>query len=340
MNVFPSLFANERLKNSLGRDFISGRFSHAYIIEGKDGFGKMTAALSCAAAISCENKLSNGDVPCGKCISCKKIFGKISGDVVVINSGDKKTIGVDTIREMRNGLYITPNDGEYRVYIIENAEAMTVQAQNALLISLEEPPSYVVFLILCEDSSKMLETIRSRAPIIRMEYLGQDRIIDFLGKTDEGQKLLSKDEEKIKRVSVMCDGSAGKALEMCADALKASKKTSAEDVLRDIAEKLVRDILTGKKANAIELVRTIPKGHENSRAVVDFGMKAIRDLIAKKIGSEVSPAFYANAEEIALLSKTASLQRLNKIYSAFAEYRSYLEQNASEAIITTLLAIV
>ena len=339
MEIFPSLFGNERLKATFGRDFAGGTFSHAYIIEGPDGSGRMTAALSAAASLGCTEKAA-GTVPCGKCVSCRKVFGGLSADVVIISANDKKTIGVDAVRDIKAGLWVTPNDGDYRVYVIEDADTMTAQAQNALLISLEEPPPFVIFMLLCTDAGAMLETIRSRAPVVRTERLSPERIMDFLVTDENGAKLIAHDRDKAKSVAVMCGGSAGKATQLCAEAMKKSAKPSPEEEQRTTAAGLTEALILGQRAKALELMRSIPKGRENSRAVIGYVGDAVRDLMLFKSGADAQMIFYANADDAMRLASRVSPTRLAEIYSASAEYSAYLEQNASEAVISTLFATV
>ena len=144
--MLDSIIGNSSLKSKLLSDILSDTLSHAYIIQGKKGSGKHTVAYMTAAALSCE-KVSdtNAPVPCLNCPSCKKILQKKSPDVITITREDKATIGVDAVRFLRNDVRIVPNDLDYKIYIIEDADTMTTQAQNAFLLTLEEPPKYVKF---------------------------------------------------------------------------------------------------------------------------------------------------------------------------------------------------
>ena len=132
-NIFPLLSGNEKLKALLGAHIAEGKLSHAYIFEGDDGSGKMTCALSAAASLACEKRNDAlSPLPCGKCASCRKIFGLFSPDVHIVSPKEKKSIGVDAIRDITSSLYISPNENDYCVYIIDDAHLMTAQAQNAL----------------------------------------------------------------------------------------------------------------------------------------------------------------------------------------------------------------
>ena len=138
MDAFDRLYGNESLKATL-RGFSSRKaFPNCLIISGAEGSGKYTVATLCAMALACESN----DRPCGECPSCSKIERGISPDVITVSvPKDRKTIGVDAVRQIRSGAYIMPNDLKIKAYIIENAEKMTEQAQNALLKIFEEGPA-------------------------------------------------------------------------------------------------------------------------------------------------------------------------------------------------------
>ena len=144
--IFPSLYGNEPIKNSIGKDILLDTNAHAYILEGPKGSGKHLAARLIASSLLCSNKNKSGILPCGECLSCKKIAKNLSPDLIWINSEGKATISVDIIRNVRNGLHIPPNDGDKKIYIIEDADTMTLQAQNAFLLSL--PIRYFLCLLL------------------------------------------------------------------------------------------------------------------------------------------------------------------------------------------------
>ena len=180
-DFFPDLYGNEKIKQNLAVDAARGKCAHAYIIEGPDGSGKhLLARLLAASSVCAEREHPTHPVPCRVCPNCHRILHDISADVSYISLNGKASIGVEAIRNMKQNLYVTPNDGEKKFYIIENAELMTVQAQNSLLLSLEEPPEYVMFFLLTTHSAGLLETIRSRAPTVRMEQFSPKRILDFL----------------------------------------------------------------------------------------------------------------------------------------------------------------
>jgi len=238
--VFSSLIGNQYIRETMAPDLASGRAAHGYILSGPSGCGKRTAARLIAAASVCEHREDETHpLPCGACPNCRKILQDISADVLWISNGDKATISVDQIRQVRQSLYITPNDGERKFYIIENAHTMTTQAQNALLLSLEEPPSFVTFLLLTEDPASLLETIRSRAPVIHMELFRPEAVLEWLRKQKLPSSTLS-NEERCTGAAMLSGGSLGQALMLLTE----------DEARRYYGEKLFEEIQKNLPQNA------------------------------------------------------------------------------------------
>ena len=166
---FPGFYGNEGLKSRLSATTAKGGLSHCYILEGPAGSGKKTLAKLLAAAMECEG---GGDVPCGTCPACHKIFGGGHPDVITVDS-DKATVPISVIRDMQADAYIQPNEGLRKVYILPRAQDMQAPAQNALLKLLEEPPAYCAFLLLTDNMEKLLPTVRSRAVVLTLYPLTQ-----------------------------------------------------------------------------------------------------------------------------------------------------------------------
>ncbi|MBQ4544542.1 MAG: DNA polymerase III subunit delta' [Oscillospiraceae bacterium] len=158
---FYGFYGNERAKEYLNSAFARHSFPHALLIYGERGIGKKTLADIVARALVC----TGDDVPCGSCNSCYKAKNGTHPDIIRLG-GDNDTVKVDEIRALKRDALLRPNDGERKVYIINHAEAMTHQAQDAFLKILEEPPLFTFFIILCYNLSDLLPTIISRtAPV-------------------------------------------------------------------------------------------------------------------------------------------------------------------------------
>lgn len=149
----------------------------------------------------------DGPLPCGKCASCRAILGGRDPDVITVSRGDRATLGVEQLREVLDQLYIAPNWHEDKIYLIEDAQTMTAQAQNALLIALEEPPRHVRFLLLCTEPEAMLETIRSRAPMLRMAYISPELMQEWLIAHDRAAASLAEaNPDEFTAITLAADG--------------------------------------------------------------------------------------------------------------------------------------
>ena len=151
----------EHLKNAIQLE----KVSHAYIFEGEKGCGKKTVSEAFAAALQCEHQKEGTDA-CGTCRSCRQAANKNHPDIIHIIHEKPNSIGVEEIREqVVNDIQIKPYSSKYKIYIISEAEKLTAQAQNALLKTIEEPPSYGIIILLTNNASVLLPTILSRSRI-------------------------------------------------------------------------------------------------------------------------------------------------------------------------------
>lgn len=178
-----AIVGNKSIRQKLCSDIHADKLSHAFIIEGSRGTGKHTLAMNVAAALACSHK-SAGTIPCYECSECRKILAGNSPDIITVGCDGKATFSVETVRYVKEYVHTVPNDLEFKLYIIEDADKMTVQAQNAFLLTLEEPPSFVRFILLCENAGLLLETIRSRAPVLRTEPVDNASLDEYICKVD------------------------------------------------------------------------------------------------------------------------------------------------------------
>ena len=204
-----NFLGNTDLISQLELDAKLNRTPHAIILEGPKGSGKHTLAEYIALLLSCEN---NNDA-CLECPSCKRVMSNNSPDVISVGIEDGKTqISVETIRFVRSDVYIKPNNGRFKIYIIEDADKMSVDAQNAFLKVLEEPPSYAVFIMLCETSESMLITVKSRARVYKTEIFDTSVLYDYFIKTsDAARKLADESDDALKLALITSNGAVGQA---------------------------------------------------------------------------------------------------------------------------------
>lgn len=162
---FEALLGNERLKDNLTGSLRRGHISHFYLICGPEGSGKHTLAKLLAAAILC----GKDGAPCGRCNVCRKVFDGNHPDFITVTDPEHKNIAVKIVREIRDDVFIRPNEAEHKIYLF--AQDLGTEGQNALLKVLEEPPPYGVFMLLTDNPEKILPTVRSRCRELNLTAL-------------------------------------------------------------------------------------------------------------------------------------------------------------------------
>ena len=165
---FEGLLGNERVKENLRQSLQKGRASHFYLICGPEGAGKRTLAKILSAALMCEGVAQ----PCMDCEACRKVMASTHPDVITVTDPDHKNVPVKLVRQIREDMFIKPNEGKRKIYIFP--QEMGIEGQNALLKVLEEPPSYGAFLLLADNPEKLLPTVRSRCVELGLTALPED----------------------------------------------------------------------------------------------------------------------------------------------------------------------
>ena len=169
----------EHLESAIEMD----KVSHAYIFNGPDKSGKRMLAEAFAMTLQCE---TGEKTPCLECKSCKQAMAYNQPDIIYVSHEKPNTIGVDDIRsQVNNDIVIKPYSSRYKIYIIDEAEKMNVQAQNALLKTLEEPPAYAVIILLTTNQEALLQTIRSRCVTLTMKPVSDMEIQRYLMREEQ-----------------------------------------------------------------------------------------------------------------------------------------------------------
>ena len=300
----PSIVGNAALKSRLGQDLEQSTFSHAYILEGPDGIGKATMAMELVMALACEHKTDKAlPLPCHTCSTCRKIAAGNSPDVIHIRREEgKATMGVDTVRALRSDVITVPNDLSFKVYIVHDAHTMTTQAQNALLLTLEEPPAFVMFLLLCEDAGALLETIRSRAPVLRMQPTTDSEIKSFLLSPERSGEISRTANELCKSapddfaaILRMAGGRIGAALTL----LSEEKRTPLLENRRDVLE--ICRLLTERTHTDELLIALLALGKKREEVTGKLLLleTALRDLLLLHYSEAAEPLFFTDKESAA-----------------------------------------
>ena len=326
---------NEKTKTRLSSVIRNRTLSHAYILCGEKGSGRHTLALSIVASLNCERR-DEVIVPCMKCTTCRRIFSMQFTDVKVLSmQGAKSTIGVDEVRVIREDMFLSASESEYKVYIFEDADKLTVQAQNALLKVLEEPINNVLIFLLCERRDKLLTTIRSRAPMITMEYLSTALIDKYLEEnSEEGRTLKRRDAEGYREVLRHADGSIGRALSM----LNADSIREYQTMHEEVRSLLLAFSPHTPYATLLSEVSSLPKNRADFIEVMEEVIRALRDAIASKRAENITLLFFKDKEECEEVSRHFTLTRLLQVYDLVTRAIEQASANANMTVVTSLLA--
>lgn len=303
---FTSIIGHEFQKQALRRAALENRVSHAYLFFGPDGVGKKLVAIEFARILNCihlsdriaEKKL--GTNPCD-CISCKKIKKGIHPDVFLIEYGGIKDIKVDQIREeVEDRLYFRPFEGRFKVAIVDEAHRMNLNAQNAFLKTLEEPPGDSVIILITSQPQVLLPTIRSRCQSFEFKPLSQDAIVEEIIKRKE----LSRDEAIL--VARLSGRSLGKALSLDKDLLAERK---------EIIMKL-SSINPNSASQVLNFVESLPRGSTSQDVnklmfIFDIILLWLRDVVLIKIG--FSPDSLSNRDLSSLTHKLADSWSMDNV---------------------------
>lgn len=284
--------------------FSSGKLPHAVIIEGERGLGKHTLANHIASIAVC----TGSSVPCGQCRGCHLSYVGTHPDIIVCKP-DGKTIKVDQIREIRQNAYLSSTLCERKVYIIENAESMNAQAQNALLKVLEEPPTGVVFLLLVVAADSMLSTVRSRCITLSLVPPSFEEALNYLeGVTNFSAKeigdALNRSKNNIGMALLLLEG-------------------SEKDEYSALAKTLLLDI---NSSSAYTMLARL-KPYEKDRVAAD---KILNEL-SLRIAQLVKDSCYTHIKE------GLSREKLVSLYDTVADLREKLSANVNLMLLFTNL---
>lgn len=279
MELFDKIIGNEKVKSYFKKALSSHKLSHSYIFEGSYGVGKKTLALELAKILLCEAIDQNK--PCDHCKSCHMLEAMTHPDVILLEEGAK----VDTVREkVVQEISIKPYRDRYKIVIIQAADKLNIQAQNALLKTIEEPPDYSIILLLCENREGLLPTIQSRCVMIPLNPVSEVQMKKYLeskGLTKQEQLLYQKWSE----------GSIGTVTNILQDDTYMARRAQSIAYLKRLEQAKIMELYA--------LVKEITDQKEQLTSILTFWLYWYRDMAILK-ASEGQVIYYADYKETLL----------------------------------------
>lgn len=324
MAGFRNVLGHEQAVNSLQNAIMLGKVSHAYIINGEDGAGKKTLAEAFAMTLQCEKGTKDA---CLSCHSCKQAMTRNQPDIIYLKPEKENLISVSDIRQQVNAdVAIKPYSSRYKIYIINHAERMNEAAQNAILKTIEEPPEYVVILLLTTNAQMLLPTIRSRCITIEVRPVSDAIVKNYLMET------LSVPEDEAAICTAFAQGNVGKA----------ARLSGSEDFnhIRNEAVQLLKRI---KNIDLYELTQAVKAIGEYKLEIGDyFDILSIwyRDVLVYKATMDANKlVFQDEIYDIKKQAATSSYEGIEKIIKAIDTAKSRIKANVNLELTLELLLL-
>lgn len=334
---FDEVKGQEHIVTTLKNQIIHNRIGHAYLFCGTRGTGKTTVAKLLAKAVNCEHPREDGS-PCGECPTCKAISSGSSLNVIEIDAASNN--GVDNIREIREEVQYSPTSGKYKVYIIDEVHMLSTSAFNALLKTLEEPPSYVIFILATTEFHKVPITVVSRCQRYDFRRISietiYERLMDLLQR--EG---IEAEEKAVRYVAKAADGSMRDALSLLDQCISfyLGQKLTYENVLEvlgavdmDVFNRLMQCVSNNETMEALNIIdEVVWQGRELSQFVVDFTWY-MRNLLLLKASDGMSDQLDLSKENIEAMKRIGSQTDMNflirsiRIFSELSNQIRYATQ--------------
>lgn len=325
------LVGQDRAVTLLQRNLEQGSVAHAYLLVGPPHVGKMTLALELAQALNCQE----AEPPCGECDPCRRVAAGNHADVQVIglnsNGNDKPRaeISIEQVRDMQHAASLPPFEGSYKVFIIDGAEAMSNEAANCLLKTLEEPSAGMVFVLLTANDSFLPDTVVSRCQRLELRPLPTSQVEAAL---NERRSLESAKTELLSR---LCHGRLGWALTAADD----DSLLERRDQLLERLLEVIRGDNEARFDYAAQLAAQFGQNRASVREVLDLWLDWWRDLLLVKLGSSDTITNIDQEAELVEISQGYSLAQIRDFIGSIQSAAEQLGQNANPRLALEVLML-
>lgn len=324
MAGFHDILGHEQIITHLQNAIEEDKVSHAYIFNGPEASGKMMLAEAFAMALQCEGE---GKRPCLECRSCRQAADHNQPDIIYVSHEKPNTIGVDDIRtQINNDIDIKPYSSRYKVYIVDEAQKMNQQAQNALLKTIEEPPAYAIILLLTTNADSFLQTILSRCITLNLKAVKEDKIKEYL------MKHYQIPDYQADICAAFSQGNVGKAIQLASSEEFGELKASVLQLM-----KRLEDIDLYEMTGA---VKQIAEYKLSVNDYFDLMMIWFRDVLYLKATNDVDGLIFK--DEVYDIKKQAakrSYQGIETILEALEKAKIRLNANVNFDLVIELLLL-
>ncbi|SHO53099.1 DNA polymerase III subunit delta' [Anaerocolumna xylanovorans] len=323
MAEFHQIIGHEQIIEHLKTAIRTQTVSHAYIFAGEEGMGKRTLAAAFTKGIQCENKKEDGD-SCGTCKSCLQAESKNHPDIIYVTH-EKASLGVDDIRsKLNNDILVKPYSSSRKIYIIEDGEKMTEQAQNALLKTLETPPAYAVIILLTNNINAFLPTILSRCVILKLNPVKEEDIKNYL------MQVYKIPDYQAELSAVFSQGNVGRAISYSSSENFAAMKDKVLHLLRYIDQMELYELIEGLK--------DISEQKGNIEEYLDLITLWFRDILMFKVTKDMNLLLYKGEySEIVKQANKRSYEGLEEIIKAVEKAKIRINANVNFDIVMELM---
>ena len=345
-DTFADVKGQDHIVTTLKNQLRANRIGHAYLFTGTRGTGKTTVAKIFARAVNCENPGTEG--PCGECRICRAIAAGASMNVIEIDAASNN--GVDNIREIVEEVSYSPAEGKYKVYIIDEVHMLSTGAFNALLKTLEEPPSYVIFILATTEVHRLPITILSRCQRYDFKRISTETITNRLQDL-MGQENVQAQEKALRYVAKTADGSMRDALSLLDQciAFHLGDELTYDKVLdvlgavdTEVFSRLLRNVLERDVKGCVQLLEEIVmQGRELTQFVTDFTWY-LRNLMLVQASDNLEDVIDMSTENLTRLkeeSGMADMDRIIRFIRIFSELSGQLRLSAQKRILVEIALI-
>lgn len=322
MESFKDVVGHKDILKYISSAVENNRVSHAYILNGERGSGKKMLANLFAMTLLCE---TGDNEPCGKCHSCKQAESGNHPDIIRVTHEKPNSISVDDIRtQVNNTVDIKPYQGPYKVYIIPQADMMTPQAQNAILKTIEEPPSYAVFLLLTENAETLLPTINSRCVMLKLRNIKDTLVKKYL------MENLEIPDYKADMCTAFAQGNMGRAIMLANSDHFNEIREEAVQLLKHISEMELNEIVAAVKNISVYKLEITD--------YLDIIMIWYRDVLLYKATKEIDKVVFKDQlQSIKEQARKSSYEGIELILESLEKAKARLKANVNFDLVMELL---